>query len=335
MNILALEFSSEKRSVAVLPAGGAGIDPATASILATPRTLNAFRLIETALSEARLEREQIDCLAVGLGPGSYTGIRAAISIAQAWQLASGAKLFGISSVECLAWQAQANGVEGHVSCIIDAQRNEFYVAAYEIEPGRLTLAEPLRLASFSEVGARAEAGAMLVGPDADRWFPGARAMFSEAGTLAKLAAGRNDFAAGETLQPIYLRETSFVKACWISSARTGVLGPMAFWVKTTFTTGLPTLIAGKKSPTVSGEPSVAVKEVLPSVSTVCPSTVRLGLATLPTGPRNSPSVSGSSRCSSVAFTELSGSWAIPRTSTKSPGETLARVKGPTGTGFDR
>src|SRR5437016_3865261 len=153
MNILALEFSSEQRSVAALPNNGA---PAHASILAAPRTLNAFRLIQTALANARLEREQIDCLAVGLGPGSYTGIRAAISIAQAWQLARGVKLLGISSVESLAWQAQACGVAGNASFIIDAQRNEFYIAAYEIEPGRLKTVEPLRLAALAEVAARAK-----------------------------------------------------------------------------------------------------------------------------------------------------------------------------------
>ena len=46
-------------------------------------------MIEEALREAGLEREQIEVLAVGLGPGSYTGIRVALSLAQGWQLASG------------------------------------------------------------------------------------------------------------------------------------------------------------------------------------------------------------------------------------------------------
>jgi len=198
--------------VAVLPNGGARVAPASAAVLASPRTLNAFHLIETALASARLEREQIDCLAVGLGPGSYTGIRAAISIAQSWQLARGVKLLGISSVECLASQAQANGVTGGVSFIIDAQRNEFYLATYEIQPGGLKTVEPLRLAAMAEVAARAKAGELLIGPEAARWFPNAHAMFPDAVVLAKLAVGRNDFAAGEKLEPIYLRATNFVKA---------------------------------------------------------------------------------------------------------------------------
>ena len=89
------------------------------------------------LREAGLEREQIEVIAVGLGPGSYTGIRVAISIAQGWQLARGVKLLGVSSAECLAAQAQAEKIFGRVNVVIDAQRNEFYLAAYEISSGRL------------------------------------------------------------------------------------------------------------------------------------------------------------------------------------------------------
>ena len=64
-------------------------------------------MIEKVLAAAKIEREEIEVLAVGLGPGSYTGIRVAISIAQGWQLARGVKLLGIGSAECLAAQAQA------------------------------------------------------------------------------------------------------------------------------------------------------------------------------------------------------------------------------------
>ena len=84
--------------------------PVVSSCRTSPRTLNAFGLIETALGQAQIEREQIDCLAVGLGPGSYTGIRAAISIAQAWQLARNVRVLGVGSVECFALQAQADVV---------------------------------------------------------------------------------------------------------------------------------------------------------------------------------------------------------------------------------
>ena len=214
MNILALEFSSEQRSVAVLKPGGAGVSsaPVVSSNRTSPRTLNAFHLIETTLDKARLEIEAIDCLAVGIGPGSYTGIRAAISIAQGWQLARGVKLVAISAVESLAMQAHAEGILGRVNIIIDAQRNEFYLASYDMEPAQPRLMEPLHLATFGEVSLLAKPGVLLTGPEVDRWFPEARVLFPDAGALAKLAVGRTDFLRGEALEPIYLRETSFVKA---------------------------------------------------------------------------------------------------------------------------
>jgi tRNA threonylcarbamoyl adenosine modification protein YeaZ len=217
MIILALEFSSEQRSVAVLRSNGdreAGVSPAPviAATKSSPRTLNAFHLIETALKQAGLEREDIECLAVGVGPGSYTGIRAAISIAQGWQLVRELAVLSVSSVECIALQAQAAGLRGRINFVIDAQRNEFYLAAYEIGAAVLRETEPLRLTSYSDVAARAQAGETIAGPEVERWFPSGRVVWPDAGALARLAANRTDFVSGEKLEPIYLRATTFVKA---------------------------------------------------------------------------------------------------------------------------
>jgi tRNA threonylcarbamoyl adenosine modification protein YeaZ len=208
MKILALEFSSRERSVAVLGEGGSCVT----AMETGGRTVHAFELIERALAEARLEREQIECLAVGLGPGSYTGIRAAISVAQGWQLALGVKLLGVGSAGCLAWQAQRQGWFGAVNIAIDAQRNEYYLARYEISSVERREIAPLRLASFEEVARHAKAGEMVVGPDADKLFERGRALYPTAEAVGLLAVGRKDFVAGEKLEPVYLRETSFVKA---------------------------------------------------------------------------------------------------------------------------
>jgi tRNA threonylcarbamoyladenosine biosynthesis protein TsaB len=207
MTILALEFSSPQRSVAVARAGrNLGGAAETGG-----RGTHAFGMIEKALAEAKIEREEIEVLAVGLGPGSYTGIRAAIALAQGWQLARGVKLLGVGSVECLAAQARVEKIFGRVNVVIDAQRNEFYLAAYEISADGWRETEPLRILTFAEVQARADAGEMLIGPEASHWLPNGRTFFPGAATLVKLAAGRNDFVAGEELEPVYLRETNFVK----------------------------------------------------------------------------------------------------------------------------
>ena len=213
MKILALEFSSPQRSVAVVQertdAGPLALGEA---IETGARSTNALGLVEEALRQAQLERAQIECLAIGLGPGSYTGIRLAIALAQGWQLARPVKLLGISTADCLAAQAQADGIFGRVHVVIDAQRNEFYLAGYDLSAEARREIEPLRLATLPEVQARQQAGGTLIGPEVTRWFPGARVLFPRAATLGQLARGRTDFVPGERMEPIYLRATQFVKA---------------------------------------------------------------------------------------------------------------------------
>ena len=215
MKILALEFSSAQRSVAVVQAGGSAphAPEAAAEVVETgARSTNALGLVEDALRAAQLDRAQVECLAIGLGPGSYTGIRSAIALAQGWQLARGVKLLGVSSVDCIAAQAQADGVFGRVHVVIDAQRGEFYLASYDLNVEARRQIEPLRLASLADVRARIQAGGTLIGPEAAKWFPGSRVILPWAATLGRLAWGRTDFVPGEAMEPIYLRQTQFVKA---------------------------------------------------------------------------------------------------------------------------
>jgi tRNA threonylcarbamoyladenosine biosynthesis protein TsaB len=216
MTILALEFSSGQRSVAVVRRRAGDASFVASEVVETGAGgTRALEMIEGALREAGLEREQIEVLAIGLGPGSYTGIRVALSLAQGWQLASrngGMKLLGISSVECVAAQAQAEKISGRVNVVIDAQRNEFYLAAYEISADGGREIEPLRILTRAEVESRAGAKEILIGPEVTRWFPNGRIVFPRAAVLGQLALSRSDFAAGDKLEPIYLRETNFVKA---------------------------------------------------------------------------------------------------------------------------
>lgn len=175
-------------------------------------TMRPFSMIETALADANVQREEIETIVVGLGPGSYTGIRAAIALAQGWQLARDVKLLGISSAEALAAQAQSDGLGGTVNVVIDAQRGEFYLATWELSDTARREVEPLRIVSADVVKSRADSGQLIVGPEVTRWFPSGRIVFPRAATLAELAVTRAGFAGGPALEPIYLRETSFVKA---------------------------------------------------------------------------------------------------------------------------
>lgn len=207
MTILALEFSSSQRSAAVLHEGGV-----VEAIESGGHGTNAFRLIERVLAETGLQREQIDVMAVGLGPGSYTGIRVALSIAEGWQLARGVKLLGVSSAESLAAQACAQDIFGRTNVVIDAQRNEFYRAAYEISREGWKESEPLKITALAQIPSEAITNETWIGPEISRWFAKGRIMFPRAATTVRIANDRRDFEVGEKLAPIYLREPSFVKA---------------------------------------------------------------------------------------------------------------------------
>jgi tRNA threonylcarbamoyladenosine biosynthesis protein TsaB len=200
MKILAVEFSSERRSVAVVENGRVLSEAVEMGGRA------AIALVERALARANVQREQIDCIGVGIGPGSYTGIRGAISLAQGWQLACDVKCIGISSVECMAAQAQRDKIFGHVAVVVDAQRQEFYVAEYEISATELKQISPLRIAAPASFKAP-----VVVGSDQTPHFPRAKRLFPEAAMLGQLVTKNPVFVAGEKLEPIYLRETNFVK----------------------------------------------------------------------------------------------------------------------------
>ena len=166
MYILAFEFSSGQRSVALLRAQSPSGPIISAEAVETGQPgLHPFEMIEAVLRDGQVEREQIECLVVGLGPGSYSGIRAGIAVAQGWQLVRPVKLLGISTAECLAAQARADQLLGSVAVVIDAQRREFYLANYEVTAQNSRERRPLRLATSDEVGRSAAATMPVVAAD--------------------------------------------------------------------------------------------------------------------------------------------------------------------------
>jgi len=195
MKILAIEFSSDHRSVAVLD----GERLLAAQTVTEGRDTAAVQLIESALGQAEVERSEIECIAVGIGPGSYTGIRAAIALTQGWQLALGVKVQAVDSLEALARGEQAVGRRGEITLAVDAQRGEFYLAKFELADDGIRNVEPTRLAKLPEYES------LLAGPGLGDKFP-------TAGHVGRLAAGRSDFVEASELEPVYLRQVDFVKA---------------------------------------------------------------------------------------------------------------------------
>jgi tRNA threonylcarbamoyladenosine biosynthesis protein TsaB len=82
--------------------------------------------VEDLLAEARLELGQIEGIAYGEGPGSFTGLRIAAGVTQGLAFARGIGVVGVGSLLALAQQAEA----GKIIACLDAHRGEVYHAAY-------------------------------------------------------------------------------------------------------------------------------------------------------------------------------------------------------------
>jgi tRNA threonylcarbamoyl adenosine modification protein YeaZ len=192
LKILALEFSTLRRSVALVENGAVLREDSEEA----KRGGSPFPLIAKILADH--PSDKIDAIAIGLGPGSYTGIRSALAIAQGWHLAHGTPAIGVSSADALAFKAWQSGERGKIEIAIDAQRSEIYSAGYELSDAGFNLIEPLEIRSCPRRLGK------LIGPDVSGDFPAAGAI----GILAQ----KKSPVPPETLEAIYLREPSFVKA---------------------------------------------------------------------------------------------------------------------------
>ena len=107
-------------------------------------------LINEALQESKLTIKEIEAIAVGKGPGSYTGLRIGVSAAKGLCFANDIPLISINSLEILAQSLSIDS--GLIIPMIDARRMEVYDAIYDKNPNtvRQTKAEIIDQDSFLE-----------------------------------------------------------------------------------------------------------------------------------------------------------------------------------------
>lgn len=97
-------------------------------------------LIDRALAAASVKSGAVDGIAVSIGPGSFTGLRIGLSVAKGLAYAWNKPLAAVSTLEALAWEAARPGTVHHRELIlpmIDARRDEVYVAGYHYIEGEL------------------------------------------------------------------------------------------------------------------------------------------------------------------------------------------------------
>jgi len=223
MWILAIDFSSPRKGVCVYPvnnlqAPGSGFQlplPGAIEVFDGPSTpLVPFRLIDSAIAMAGIKPENVGGIVIGSGPGSYTGIRVAIAIAQGWKIAFGPReirFFQIPSYEAIIANAAAQGIRGDASVIIDAQQNELYLAKFKITDNGWSETEALHIVPAAMIGKLTQ-GTIVVGPDSQNWIADGVNVYPSLAYLAYATLKSAPVIDPSNLTPIYLRQPGFKKA---------------------------------------------------------------------------------------------------------------------------
>ena len=158
----------------------------------TSRAVTLLEDVDALLRQAGKRTSDVEALAVGVGPGSFTGVRIGLATARGLALALDLRVAGVSTLEALA-----AGAPGAVP-VIDARRGEVFVPGgvlapddFDVEPGRTHVGSGA--VRYREL---LEAAGAEIPPDPDeRHLP--RARFH-----ARLA---RDFRPAEEVEPLYLR----------------------------------------------------------------------------------------------------------------------------------
>ena len=214
MKLLAFELATEACSVALWVDGEVRerfeVAPRRHAELALPWA-------GELLAEAGLARTQLDAVALGRGPGAFTGVRLAIAVAQGVALALDCPLVPVSTLAALALQAQGP----RVLAAIDARMGEVYTGAFERRDGDAIACSPEAVGDPAAFDLPGEGGdwqgvgtgfaavnrslgqrlaGRLSSVDA-----GALPRAGDVARLAILACARGEAVAPERVEPAYLR----------------------------------------------------------------------------------------------------------------------------------
>lgn len=167
VQILAFDTATPATSVALALTDGTVLmrrhEPAVGE-----RPGHATQLLPLALAlleETALDWSELDRIAVGVGPGTFTGVRIGVATARALAQAHTIPLVGSSSLRALALAAEAHGLQAAtVLAVIDARRGEAFAAAWAPGAGADPAAAPLLEAAALTPAALAEAVQALAAP---------------------------------------------------------------------------------------------------------------------------------------------------------------------------
>ncbi|MBM7454619.1 tRNA threonylcarbamoyladenosine biosynthesis protein TsaB [Oceanisphaera litoralis] len=177
-------------------------------------------MVAELLAEGELTLNQLDGLAFGRGPGSFTGVRITLGVAQGLAYGADLPLLGVSNLQALAQGAHRACGGERVLTAIDARMGEIYVGAYRLEQGLMvgTLEERvLPPGQFLDTCADTDRWQLGVGSGFVTYaelmsrvevlceavpFPEARDLLPQAIALCRAGLG----VAAADARPVYLRD---------------------------------------------------------------------------------------------------------------------------------
>jgi tRNA threonylcarbamoyladenosine biosynthesis protein TsaB len=169
------------------------------------------------LNKQGWKAHELHAVVVGIGPGSYTGLRVGIMTAKALAYATGCAIVGIETFAIIARQAPARAAR--VDVIADAQQGKVYVQRFARVSGVVVPLGSLAIRPFDDWLAGLEAGAWVTGPavhlyeDRLQAWPLVESEYRQPIADSLLALGLERLARGDKddfwkLEPLYLRPSN-------------------------------------------------------------------------------------------------------------------------------
>jgi tRNA threonylcarbamoyladenosine biosynthesis protein TsaB len=164
MIVLGIETSTPQSSVALGTENGI---LASASLSGRTHQETVLPALESLLRWSGLELSKVGGVAVGIGPGLFTGLRVGVQTAKTLAQVLGAPIVGLNSLDVLAYGVRHTNKL--IAAVIDARRGEVFFALYRSVPGGVLLASDYRVAPPGHLIAELEAlgeDVMVVGDGA-------------------------------------------------------------------------------------------------------------------------------------------------------------------------
>lgn len=220
MKLLAIDTSSASCSIGLLLDDKKFISHQTAPMQQAKLILP---VIEDLLREHQVTLGELDAIAFGCGPGSFTGVRIAISVAQGLAYAANVPMISVSSLAALAQAAYEDLGLQKILAVIDARINEVYYGAYVVNAagvvelvGKEIVAAPESVVFPVEKDWCGVGNGWEVYRDKLRYQPvkmdvTREAMASGVLTLARVKWERGECVSAGEAVPVYLRDEVAVK----------------------------------------------------------------------------------------------------------------------------